>query len=651
MVGDWPKSHAAHAIRSIVFFGLLYLYLWQVVQPQLIYSCGTITNFPVFYKGWPFLRDCLSYPGGVLRYVNALLPQFFYCSWAGALVITVQAWALCACTGWFLRFLAVPGWRLLRFIPALIALVPYARYSYHFPTITGALASLLFACLYISVSSRGTGIPSTGSGQALPVIRNSSARCRCHDVAAFLILSVVSYVASAAAFLPFALLCAIYELLYRRRYVIGSAYLLVATVLPYAVGVFVFHVSLVNAYTDILPLSWQLRDWVARRKMIGAVYVLYLFPMAVALAWGLGRAIVAWWTSRKTEAQVQPVKKKAGAPGAKPRLSWLRASILHWTLESALLFGIGAAAAVVSLDGSQKALLSVHYYACQRMWPEVLRVSRPCMDKYAVMNAVDRALYHTGRLNQDMFTYLQHPDALVYTGEDHALFYWHKLDTLIDLGLLNLAEKNFTECMEMFGEHPMILQRLALVNLAKGKIEAGRIYLEKLRRTLFFSTWAQDYLNRLAADPTLAADPQMQQLRAQALRKDATATFYAPEPMLQALVEQGSGNRMAFEYLMAWYMMNKRLDKFVKNLGRLPEFGYTAMPPLYQEATLIYATKYPVPLGDFSINPEVQQRIKRFSDIFNRYGRNKEAAFRELAGNFAGSYFFYFIYAASPARQ
>ena len=643
MVGDWPKSRPTNAIRSIVFFGLLYLYLWQVVEPCLIYSCATITNFPVFYKGWPFLRDCLSYPGGLLRYVSALLPQFFYVSWAGALVITGQACAIWACTGWFLRALAVPGWRLLRFVPALLVLLLYARYSYHFPTITGALASLLFACLYVSVVFRSTGI--------LPVRPNSWARCPCYDAAIFLLLSVVSYVVSAGAFLPFALLCAIYEVVYRRRYVLGLACLLVAAVLPYTIGVLVFHVSLVNAYTDKLPLSWQWRDWAARRRMIGAVYVLYLFPMAIALICGLWRAIVAWCTSRRAEAQVQAVKKKAGALGEKPRLHWLRAPVIRWTLESVLLLAIGVAVAVVSLDGSQKALQAVHYYACQRRWPQVLQVSRGCMRDYAVMNAVNRALYHTGRLNQDMFTYLQYPDGLIFTGQDHALFYWHKLDTLLDLGLLNLAEKNFTECMEMFGEHPMILQRLALVNLAKGKMEAGRIYLEKLRQTLFFSTWAQDYLKRLAADPTLAADPQMQQLRAQALRKDSTVSFYAPEPMLQALVEQGSQNRMAFEYLMASYMLEKRLDKFVKSLGRLPEFGYTALPPLYQEATLIYATKYPVPLGDFSISPEVQQRIKRFSDIFNRYGRNKEAAFSELAGNFAGSYFFYFIYAASPARQ
>ena len=153
MIGDWPKSRLAHASRSLVFFGLLYLYLWLAVEPCLIYSCGTVTNFPVFYKGWPFLRECLSYPGGLLRYVCALLPQFFYYSWAGALVITGQAWAISACTGWLLRALGVPGRSVLRFVPALLVLVPYAQYSYHFPTITGALVSLLFGCLYIAIAS------------------------------------------------------------------------------------------------------------------------------------------------------------------------------------------------------------------------------------------------------------------------------------------------------------------------------------------------------------------------------------------------------------------------------------------------------------------------------------------------------------------
>jgi hypothetical protein len=457
-------------------------------------------------------------------------------------------------------------------------------------------------------------------------------------------------VVSAAAYLPFAGLCAIYELLYRRRYGLGLAYLMVAAVLPYGVGVLLFHVSIVNAYTDVLPMSWQIRGWASREKTIAVVYSLYLFPTVIAVVWGLRLSVAEWWRSRKTPARTQPAEKKSRVQPAKLAKSlpgglrrWVSGPAVWWTIESLFVLAVGGAVAAVSLDGSQKALLAVHDYACHRMWPEVLQAARRCPDNYAVINAVDRALYHTGRLNRDMFAYPQHPEALIFTGEDHSVLYWHKFDTLIDLGLMNLAEKDLTECMETFGEHPMILQRLATIDLAKGKIEAARIYLERLRKTLFFSTWAKDCLVRLDTDP------QIQQWRAQLLQKDSTVSFYAREPMLAALVEQGGPSRMAFEYLMAWYMMTKQLDRFVQNLAKLTEFGYAEVPPLYQEAAVIYAygTKKPVPLQGLT---EAQHRIERFSSVFNRYGRNKDAALGELAKDYAGSYFFYFIY-ASPSAQ
>ena len=398
-------------------------------------------------------------------------------------------------------------------------------------------------------------------------------------------------------------------------------------------------------------MSWQIRGWAAREKTIAVVYSLYLFPIVIAVVWGLRLSVAEWWRSRKTPARTQPAEKKSRVQPAKLAKSlpgglrrWVSGPAVWWTIESLFVLAVGGAVAVVSLDGSQKALLAVHDYACHRMWPEVLQAARRCPDNYAVINAVDRALYHTGRFNRDMFAYPQHPEALIFTGEDHSVLYWHKFDTLIDLGLMNLAEKDLTECMETFGEHPMILQRLATIDLAKGKIEAARIYLERLRKTLFFSTWAKDCLVRLDTDP------QIQQWRAQLLQKDSTVSFYAREPMLAALVEQGGPSRMAFEYLMAWYMMTKQLDRFVQNLGRLTEFGYTEVPPLYQEAAVIYAygTKKPVPLRGLA---ETQRRIERFSSVFNRYGRNKDAVLGELAKDYAGSYFFYFIYASSSAQK
>lgn len=128
------------------------------------------------------------------------------------------------------------------------------------------------------------------------------------------------------------------------------------------------------------------------------------------------------------------------------------------------------------------------------------------------------------------------------------------------------------------------------------------------------------------------------------LKKDATALFYAREEMLTALAAQDHHNRMAFEYLMAWYMQTKQLDKFARNIGRLSEFGYAMIPPAYQEALAVYA--YPRgKAAEYPISPEVRARFETFSRIFNQHKRDKMAALGELAAGYRTSYLFYYIYA------
>ena len=313
---------------------------------------------------------------------------------------------------------------------------------------------------------------------------------------------------------------------------------------------------------------------------------------------------------------------------------------VQWVFGTLVLFAAGAATALLAPDSREKALLEVHHYACRRMWPEVLAAARRCPDSAYATNAVNRALYHTGRLGAEMCRYVQQPDALLITGDDHSMLYWHAFDTLMDLGLANLAEKNLTECLETFGEHPLILERLATVNLAKGRTDAARIYLGALRKTLFHHRWASDLLARLDADPNLAGDAEMQRLRAQSLRKDSIAEFYAKEAMLTALAGQGSGNRMAFEYLTSWHLLHGQLGKFVQQMERLDEFGYREIPPLWQEAILIYTygTGKPLDLHGRTIGPEMHQRFKHFSSIATSRGNDRAAAIPELAKNYAGSY-------------
>lgn len=269
------------------------------------------------------------------------------------------------------------------------------------------------------------------------------------------------------------------------------------------------------------------------------------------------------------------------------------------------------------------------------------------------MNAVDRALYHTGRLGAEMFAWPQHPDALLVSGQDQDMTFWSKFDTQMDLGLVNMAHKNYTECLEIYGAHPLILERLALANMVKGNVGAARIYLGALSRTLFHARRADDYLARLRIDPMLSTEDRIVQWRSVCMKEDSPTIFGPAERQLQTLLKENGGNRMAFEYLMSTYMLTRQLDKLVAHMDRLDALGYAQFPRHYEEAILVYAyaKRQPVFLHGRQIDPQTKQRIEQFSRTFNRHNKDKQAALRELAAGYGDSYFFFNLYGLSGVKR
>jgi hypothetical protein len=186
--------------------------------------------------------------------------------------------------------------------------------------------------------------------------------------------------------------------------------------------------------------------------------------------------------------------------------------------------------------------------------------------------------------------------------------------------------------------------------MAKGEIETARVFLGALRRTLFHCAWAQHYLALLESDPGLATDAPIQQMRAVRLQTDSTATFFDKETMLTTLLQNNRRNRMAFEYLMAWYMATKQVTRLVDAVPYMNDLRYAEIPHLYQEAicVYVYAQRKPVQLFGRTINPQTQRQIEQFSQVLKRHGKDKSAALPELANTYRGSYFLYHMYGPAP---
>ena len=609
--GELPTQGPGRPIRNLIFFVFFYLYIWLAVDLRLIYHGGeVITNFPAFYRGWVFFRGFISRPGGIIAYLSALLSQFFCIGWAGALAATMQALLVCVCCDYFLKAAGARRLRWARFVPAVLVLVTYAGYTYHCATMTALLTALAFVCLYLRIAAE-------------------SNRLR---LAIFVLLSVILYYIAGGAYLLFAVSCAIYELLFSRRRWLGLSYLLLAGAVSYVVGVFIFGVTTIDAFTELLPVSPKVTSYEARRRMLEIIYILYLFVPLTALLLGLWRII------GKRKVKAKPSSKSA---------SWFRrARVLRWGIATGVLFAFVGICIFFSHNNRLKNVLEADYYAYRRMWPEVLETYHPPVTDFFIIHAVNRALYHTGRLSSQMFSYPQHPEVLFLTGAEHTGVYWKKADTYIDLGHINQAEIVLIEAQERLGRRPMILERLALINLVKGKIGAARVYLTALGKTLFFNDWANDYLTRLEPDSNLSKDENIQRLRSLMLDTDYDKTSYDyVEDMLTDLLKQNRQNRMAFEYLMASYLLTRQMDKFAKNLERLDDFDYSQIPRHYEEAIVIYEVlaRRKVDLKGRKVSSETMQRAVAFDNLFARFRGGNERGLMLAAGrDFGDTYFFYY---------
>ncbi|HDY87602.1 MAG TPA: hypothetical protein ENH82_05725 [bacterium] len=246
-----------------------------------------------------------------------------------------------------------------------------------------------------------------------------------------------------------------------------------------------------------------------------------------------------------------------------------------------------------------------------------------------------------------MFAYPQYFKTL-FTADDpynSNMVFISLTDFCIEIGLINDAEHFAHEVLEVYGENPVFLKQLAVINILKNKNEAAGVFLNKLSKDIIQGEWADDILNQLKTDTLMTRNIKIQYLRSVMIDKNST---YNPlnniEETLKDLLEN-KHNVMAFEYLMAYYLLNRDLDKFAENIHRLNDFGYPGIPRHCEEAMLLYMvnTKKKVYLPGRSINPSTQQRGRDFFTAMSNNQNNPRALNEILTRDFKDTYFFYYV--------
>lgn len=611
--GEWmPRFwRSGDLLGSLVLFCVFVYCCWQFIDLRLIYhGGGVIANFPVFYWGWDFLHEFLSRPGGLLNYAHALLSQGLFHPLAGPLAIATLAALLYLGQDVFLRSFGANRIRFLGYAPPLLLLGLISKYTYYVPATLAALsllAALVAACVYAKTR------PS----------------CIYLRSAWVLGLGALFYIAASEAFPIFLVLCLFFELRDGMFWRMLPALLLLSAV-PFLSGRWIFDLTTSEVVVGLFPFNPSLRAF--NSAGLAMLHALYLgFPACVAV-WllGVGMARLFFKSRKKTVAQPSAAQQSKTGP------------VLRWIIGIAILVVGTGALLRLSANAELKAVLQVDYFCYRKMWPQALEAARSASDNIHVICAMNQALYHTGRLGDDL-PLTQNAETLLLYDQKYRPD-WNVIDVYLDLGFINMANHYLVEAVDIYGERPSLLRRLALVNAAIGNTGTARIYLNSLKRVPFHDEWAKGYLRKMAADPSLAADEEVAALR-QGMMKDDHIIPLPVDQLMLKLLEKDKHNRMAYEYFTASCFLTKNIQMWIAQIARLEDFNWGELPRYYQEAIVlaVRGLGMKVDIKKRRIGEQYVQRFDSFIQSMKSFGTDRAKAAVDLRKEY-GDTLFYFYY-------
>jgi len=323
---------------------------------------------------------------------------------------------------------------------------------------------------------------------------------------------------------------------------------------------------------------------------------------------------------------------------------------VRYIIQVLIIFVGGGFLLYSSFDDYNKTSLRVGYYAHQSDWKNVLKIITPeIMNDKQIAFQFNRALYHTGELPEKMFIFPQPAgsEGLFLNGEIGFYLSILKSDLFFELGYLNEAQHWVCEALAINGYTPRNLKRLALISILKGEDEVANKCLNLLDKTLLFRGWAKHYRHYIKNKSLIIKDIQLQNIKSLMPDSDFIALSGSPDNDLRSLLQQNKSNKMAYEYMMAYYLLNRQLGNFIHNLKLFPYFGYGKIPRHYEEAILAYVAgkgREKFNLLNYRPSKETINDFNAFRKVLGSYGGDKFAAYNSIMTKYHNTYWAYLIY-------
>ena len=258
-------------------------------------------------------------------------------------------------------------------------------------------------------------------------------------------------------------------------------------------------------------------------------------------------------------------------------LSYVLVIVASW-------FGIKA-----SFDEMTYELIDYDFLVRTEQWDKIIEKAekKPATTPLSV-SCVNLALSQKGMLADRLFEFYQNGgEGLFPTFTRDMISPVSTAEIFFRLGMVNDAERYMFEAQEAipnYRKSARLTRRIIECEIINGNYQVAAKLLRRLQKTLFYSNWANQTMALLGNEKAINRHPIYGKLRKYREKKqDFLFSDREMDQMLGLLFLNDNHNKMAYEYLMCYELLQRDMEKFMQYypLGRF--VGYDHIPRTFQE--------------------------------------------------------------------
>lgn len=258
-------------------------------------------------------------------------------------------------------------------------------------------------------------------------------------------------------------------------------------------------------------------------------------------------------------------------------LSYVLVIVASW-------FGIRA-----SFDEMTYDLIDYDFLVRTEQWDKIIEKAekKPATTPLSV-SCVNLALSQKGMLADRLFEFYQNGgEGLFPTFTRDMISPVSTAEIFFRLGMVNDAERYMFEAQEAipnYRKSARLTRRIIECEIINGNYKVAAKLLRRLQKTLFYRNWANQTMALLGNEKAINRHPVYGKLRKYREKKqDFLFSDQEMDQMLGLLFLNDNHNKMAYEYLMCYELLQRDMEKFMQYypLGRF--VGYDHIPRTFQE--------------------------------------------------------------------